>query len=159
MRKECIANIERFAGYLQDIKTVLDVGIAGDVKPGGNYYLWPLPGYKTMDIDSRYNPDFVDDICNPQNTPEESFDLVIVSNTLEHTWEPYEGILGAKKLCKSGGHIILDCPWLYPYHAEDDFPDCWRISEDGMKHLIAKAGLELIFVNRNEITSVLARKP
>jgi len=159
LRKECVRHIERFAALVPEVKDVLEVGIAGDVAPGGNYYLWPVNGYKTMDIDPQYGATFTDDITNPKSTPESAFDLVIVSNTIEHTYEPLDAIEGAKKLLRKGGYAIFDCPWQYPYHAEDNFPDCWRISKDGMRYLVEKAGFTIVsLADGRYITSVLVQK-
>lgn len=158
LRKECIEKTEHWVSVLPECQDILEVGIAGDVKPGGNYELFSGKNYKTLDIDAQYEPDFVDDICNPKNTPVESFDVVILSNTIEHTYEPLEALKGAYKLLRKGGHLIVDCPWEYPYHAEDNFPDCYRISEDGMTYLLTKAGFEVVGIERNLCTSALAKK-
>lgn len=158
LRHQCERNIEYFVSLLPGLVDVLEVGIAGDTKPGGHYFMFQNEGYKTLDIDSRYSPDFVDDICAPTHAPTNAFDLVILSNTIEHTWEPYDAITGAMKLLKHGGYLIVDCPWVYPYHAEDGFPDCWRISKDGMSYFLKKAGMEVVEMKEGLITSALAMK-
>lgn len=158
MRTQCEKNIEHFVGLLPGLWDVLEVGIAGDVKPGGHAFLFQREGYKTLDIDPQYGSDFVDDICNPVNAPENAFDLVILSNTIEHVAEPFEAIQGAVKLLKHGGYLIVDCPFTYPFHAEDNFKDYWRMTHQGMGHLLTKAGLEVVEVIPGLITSALAMK-
>lgn len=160
LRQECQQFMEGWVAQLGEVKDVLEVGIAGDVKPGGNYYLFQGKGYKTMDIDAKYKPDYVDDITNLNgSTPQNSFDVVLLSNTIEHTYEPFRAIMGAYLLLREGGWLIVDCPWVYPYHAEDGFPDCWRISDDGLKYLLEKAGFQNIQVRRGlHCTSGMAQK-
>ena len=31
--------------------------------------------------------------------------------------------------------ICIDVPWVYPYYAQDDLKDYWRISKDGLQQL------------------------
>lgn len=159
LRRECIEKTEHWVSVLPDHQDVLEVGIAGDVKPGGNYYLFSDKNYQTSDIDAQYDPSYVFDICNPPANLKEGFDVVLLSNVIEHTYDPQKALEGCYQLLRKGGHLIVDCPWEYPYHAEDNFPDCWRISDDGMEYLLTKAGFEVVGVERNLCTSGLAKKP
>jgi len=156
LRDEVIHYIEMFAKMLPEtIQRVLEVGIAGDTKPGGNYYLFKDKDYKTLDIDEKYKPDYVYDICKT-DLPNESFDLIILSQTLEHIPTPQKAIDECYRLLSKGGYLIIDCPWLYPYHAEDDFLDYWRISKDGFGIMLDK--FESIIKQGKYCTSALGRK-
>jgi SAM-dependent methyltransferase len=159
LRKQCIAHIEHLVSILPPVKKVLDVGLAGDVKPSGNFYLFSGTEFKTLDIDAQYGPDYVDDIMAPENAPEGYFDLVILSNTLEHTPDPVAAVVGARKLLKDGGYLLVDCPFQYPYHAEDGFLDFWRMTKDGMEHVLKRSEMRIVKVMPgNLITSALAQK-
>lgn len=143
LRSECIAFIEDWVYQLPPSvasRRVLDIGIAGDPKPGQNYYLFKEEDYETSDVDARYEPTYVFDVCAPPLELRGKFDVVILSNTLEHIYEKHRAIKGCHWLLKHGGTLIIDCPWMYPYHAEDGFEDYWRISASALKRLLCDAG-------------------
>lgn len=157
-REECIRYIEKWVSVLpDDIQDVLDIGIAGDVKPGGNYYLFKDKNYKTMDVDNRYNPDYNVDLTKVKDMPE--FDVVICSNTIEHIFNLHAALSGCMKLLKKGGHLIIDCPWMYHYHPDDDFDDYWRISSKAMQKMLEMAGFkDIVTIQGKYCVSALAKK-
>lgn len=139
---------------------VLDVGIAGDEKPSGNYKFFGEGNeWKTLDCFPEYNPDIVADICN-SGLPDNSFDLVILSNTLEHIFDFKKAIGEVIRISKQ--YFIIDCPFAYPYHGfcEDTrFDDYWRVSATAMKRLVEEAGAEVVEANQTEFfTSLLGKK-
>ena len=142
---------------------VLEVGIDGDPKPGGNYkYFGSGNDYKTLDTLKRVSPDIVADICKTK-LPKEKWDLIILSQTIEHIFDFRAAIKECYRLLKSGGFLIIDCPFFYPYHGvegKEGYGDYWRISHTAMKILVEEVGFEYGKVaNFNEIlTSAMVRK-
>ena len=140
---------------------VLEVGIDGDPRPGGNYkYFGVGNDYKTLDILKRVNPDIVANICDTK-LPGEKWDLIILSQTLEHIFDFRAAIKECYRLLKSGGFLIIDCPFVYPYHAAEGYDDYWRISHTAMKKLLEEVGFEYgktLSVNKI-LTSAMVRKP
>jgi len=140
---------------------VLEVGIDGDPKPGGNYKYFGIGNdYKTLDILKRVNPDIVADICDTQ-LPKEKWDLIILSQTLEHIFDFNSAIKECYRLLKPGGFFIVDCPFIYPYHATEGYDDYWRISHTAMKRLLEEAGFEFGKTSsvNDLLTSAMVRRP
>jgi SAM-dependent methyltransferase len=141
------------------VKNVLEIGIAGDPKPGGNFYLFKDKNYKTLDIDVRYEADYTDDIQNIKNVPLGYWDVVILSQVIEHLTEPIDAILNSFLLLKPKGYLIVDCPWMLPYHPDDGFDDYWRISASGLEYLLKAKDWEIIGIKQTEqLSSALVRK-
>lgn len=136
LRQEVTKFIEYWVSKIEPQK-ILEVGIAGDEKPGGNYKYFKGKDYKTLDIDPRYQPDYIADICDTK-LPAESFDLIILSQTIEHIFDKEKAVTECYRLLKEGGHLIVDCPWEYPYHAADDFDDYWRISATAFTKMLRR---------------------
>jgi len=159
IREEVIANIEYWTTVIDmsKVKKVLEVGIGGDPKPGGNFYLFREKKYETMDVDERYEPTYVDDIQNPTKAPKNAYDVVILSQVIEHTESPQQAIWGAYKLLKKGGWLIVDCPWNFIYHPDDDFGDFWRISATMMDKLLDDFSWKETRQS-DQLTTCLARK-
>jgi len=161
IRRECRHLISGYADYLGLSKAkILDVGIAGDPRPGENFKWFGGNDntYETLDVDPIWNPTFVGDLCAAP-FPDNSFDLVIVSNVLEHIFDFEKAIQEAARISKK--YVILDCPWMFPYHPEQDgsFDDYWRISKTALTKVIKKYGLCPITSSQTKlITSFLCQK-
>ena len=107
LRTQVIACMYAYAETLEPMDKglkVLEVGIAGDEKPGGNYKLFGLGNdYKTLDIISSYEPDIVADICDT-GLPASEWDIIILSNDLEHIWDYKKALRECYRLLKPGEH-------------------------------------------------------
>lgn len=159
-RKDVIRKIEEYSTLMNlSDKRVLEVGIAGDAKPGGNYRFFGIKNrYETLDIDHRYEPDYIADIRNT-DLQSNKFDLIILSQTIEHMTHPEEAIAECYRLLKPKGYIILDCPWNYPYHPEDDFEDYARYTHAGLEHMCREQGFNIVTSSLTEnLASCLAKK-
>ena len=111
---------------------VLEIGIDGDEKPSGNYKVFGKGNnWKTMDKLSRLNPDYVEDIETylPISLLAE-FDLVICSQTLEHTLNIDMAL--ASLMALSRGYVIIDLPFMWEYHGQPDYDDYWRMSHTAL---------------------------
>ncbi len=121
---------------------VLEIGIDGDTKPGGNYHLFGFGNnYKTLDKLKRLRPDIVVDISN-NNLPSEQWDLIIFSQTIEHVFDFKKALEECYRLLKKGGFLIVDCPFMVEYHGQLDYDDYWRISHKALQRLLNDIGFE-----------------
>jgi len=119
---------------------ILDVGIGGDkIRPSENYQYFPSKNFKTMDIDIQWKPDFVADITET-DFADNYWDLVILSQTLEHIWDFRKAINEIYRILKIGGYAIIDSPFQYPHHPEENFADYWRFSPQALEKLCQEAG-------------------
>lgn len=164
LRVQVIQVMEDYAKILNPTNRgwkVLEVGIAGDEKPGGNYKLYGVGNdYKTLDVVASYEPDIVADICSTGLPPEE-WDIIIVSQTLEHIYDFEKPFKECYRLLKPSGHLIIDCPFVYPYHPEPEFGDYFRISPSAMEKLVLDAGFEIkkLSLVNGILTTALVCKP
>ena len=71
-----------------------------------------------------------------------SYDIVLSTNVLEHVRMPWVMVKEQVRVCRSGGLVINIVPANWPYH--EDPIDCWRIFPDGMLALLKYAGLNLV---------------
>lgn len=136
---------------LQD-KDILEIGIAGDPKPSGSHQFFGEGNrWKTMDINPKWAPDIVDDITRAK-TKDNSFDLIIMTQTLEHIWDYDQALKNLHRITRK--HIIVDCPWMYPFHqdairSEEDglkWDDYWRFSPSAMYKLLTNIGFKKVKV-------------
>lgn len=146
-RKECSEAVVKYSRWINSME--LDrrgligyIGIAGDPYGGEYSYLFDKNKFdiKTIDADPKWNPDLVADISRDGLwTPVGNiiyFDVLVCVQVLEHVpylWKvPYSFYANTSP----GAYVIVDCPWMYPYHAEPpSFGDYWRITKDGFKIL------------------------
>lgn len=162
--------IESFENYLKNEsskrKKCLYVGVAGNEKINGRpvpemHELYEGAGYDvyTADFDKVWESDFIVDICDPEldlqynpngkfgkscdlDITKLQFDLIVITQVLEHTKKPWTVIKWLNLNVAKDGHFLIDCPWgkkSPDYHAEPpSFGDYWRISLDGLRELFTK---------------------
>ncbi len=87
-----------------------------------------LLNIKTFDIDPTSWADYIWDITKLNSLIEdESFDLVICTEVLEHTLQPFDAINEISRILKKGGKLLLSTPYNFRIHWP--LPDCWRFTE------------------------------
>lgn len=100
--------------------------------------------YKTADfaqVDKAYAK--IDYVCDLKNIPVESeyFDLILMTQVLEHLPEPYLVLKELNRITKPGGSIWISAPLYFPEH---EIPyDFYRYTQFGLSYLIEKAGFEI----------------
>lgn len=149
-RQDSNEAVKKFMGELPpSVKTCLYVGVAGNPlthkgKPGPDMpELYQEMEITTLDFDQVWNPDIVADISDPESMenalPNQKFDLIVITQVIEHIANLYNLSDNMFMVLNQNGHVIIDTPWgpLGPdYHAEPpSFGDYWRISKDGMRVL------------------------
>lgn len=143
---------------------VLEVGIDGDPKPGGNYKRFGQGNlYETLDYLPRLKPNYVVDIQKARThlgLKDEMFNLIICTQVLEHVKSPSRAIDEIYHMLKKGGYAILDSPWKYKYHPSNDYDDYWRISPSGMRFMMKNVGFKVVesSIVKKLVTVALGRK-
>lgn len=75
---------------------------------------------------------------------DDTFDVVIVSEVLEHTIDPFSAVIEVRRILKEGGYAIITVPLNARIHGP--VPDCWRFTEFGLQVLFKN--FELIFFDK-----------
>lgn len=105
-----------------------------DIGASGNDHLEYFPNRTTLDVDASKNTDVVGDA---HNLPfkDESFEVVVCSEMLEHADDPPKVISEIERVLKPGGLVVLTTRFAYPVH---DAPnDYWRFTPYGLRKLFS----------------------
>jgi len=138
---------------------VLDIG---SLDVNGTYKdLFPAPKYeyKGLDLVPGGNVDIVArgpyDYYPVEN---DSIDLVISGQTMEHVEAIWLWVLEMKRILKPGGLMCLIVVNEHPLHRHP--VDCWRVRADGMIYLLrSHAGLEILEAKEVGVDTIgIARK-
>jgi len=142
-------------------KRVLEIGIAGDEKPSGSYRFFGKGNeWQTLDKNSKWSPDIVADICN-SGLPSNSFDLVIITQSLEHIWDYKAALSELYRITKK--YVIVDCPFMVPMHQDTmrvinnkplEWDDYWRFTPAAFDRLLKEAGFEKIDIQFKNLNSI-----
>ena len=91
----------------------------------------------TADIDEKSGADYIIDICknNEKVIPESTFDIIVCTEVLEHTLNPFLAIQEIHRLLKLGGLLFMSTPFDFRIHGP--LPDCWRFTEHGIRLLLS----------------------
>jgi perosamine synthetase len=97
---------------------------------------------ETVDIVQDNNTTYVADLTKEHCIPNERFDVIYCLEVLEHTFEPWELLKNLYKLLKNGGFLHISVPFKFRIHGP--MPDCYRISEYGLKFLLYKYNFKIL---------------
>lgn len=91
----------------------------------------------TIDIDPNSGATYVADLCacNCTQVPSNSFDVIVCTEVLEHTRQPWNVTKEMHRLLKPGGVLAVTTPFNFRLHGPS--PDCWRFTDEGLKVLLA----------------------
>ena len=139
--------VEKYLDTKKNLK-IIDIGsmdVNGTYKDLFNCENWEYIG---LDLEEGRNVDLVADSLYSWGGEDESFDVVISGQCLEHVKNTHLWIKEVARIVKKGGIVCIIAPWSFTEHR---FPvDCWRILPDGMRFLLEEiAGLEVIDVYHN----------
>ena len=77
---------------------------------------------------------------------DESFDVVLMTEVIEHVPDSVRTLKEVSRILKSGGILLITWPFLHPLH---EIPhDYTRLTEFGMQHLAEQAGLRIEALER-----------
>ena len=90
---------------------------------------------ETLDIDADSGATYIADLCenNSDKIPENHFDIVVCTEVLEHTLQPFNAVDEIFRILKPGGVALVSVPYNFRIHGP--LPDCWRFTEHGLRAL------------------------
>jgi len=99
--------------------------------------------YEGMDIAAGPNVDIVSETNYRWPIDDDTYDMVISGQCMEHVPMPWKWIKELVRVCRPGGIVIVICPGLnWGIHRHPT--DCWRVLPDGMRTLLGEwAGLRI----------------
>jgi SAM-dependent methyltransferase len=166
IREVIFKSMERYQKLLKPINKgwkVLEVGIDGDPLPGGNFQYFGVGNdYKTLDVLPRLHPNILADICDTK-LPGGEWDLIILSQTIEHIFNWQDAIKESYRLLKDGGFLIVDCPFMCAYHgvlSTEGYDDYWRISHTALQKVLNEVGFKFgnASIDQGVLTTAMVRK-
>lgn len=91
----------------------------------------------TLDIDVNSGADFIVDLCEDNTGKIESnyFDIIICTEVLEHTLNPFSAVKELHRILKPKGKVFVSTPFNFRIHGP--LPDCWRFTVHGLKSLFS----------------------
>lgn len=153
---EAMQTFEREHASKSKEKKVIDIGSL-DVN-GSFRNIFDGYEYLGLDILKGKNVDIVSESPYEYPIDDESFDIVISGNTMEHVKAIWRWVIELKRILKRGGLLCITTPHSLPEHR---YPvDCWRVLPDGMRALLqGHAGLDILEVRKTKIDTVgIAKK-
>ena len=135
-------------------KIVLDIGGKKNNKRGLFDIGKTNANVKYVNVDLSTNPDIVSDASNIP-LPDNSYDVAIMGELLEHVPDPKNVLKEAYRLLRSGGLVLITVPFLYPVHA--DPYDFGRYTDYFWQETLEKIGFKEIKIEKQgTIFAVLA---
>jgi len=113
--------------YATNVPT-LDIGASGDDHK--EYF----PNRTTLDVDASKNSDVIGD-AHHLPFKDESFEVIVCSEMLEHADNPQQVINEIQRVLKPGGLVVLTTRFAFPVH--DAPSDYWRFTPYGLRKLFA----------------------
>ena len=109
-------------------------------------------------INMKKNHDYIGTDIGNTGAPSNKFDLVILTEVLEHLPEPAQAIPELKRVTKPGGDILITSPFTsgshqLPYHFSSGYPREWY------KHFADKHDLDVIeMTSQGDVFKLLAQE-
>jgi len=130
-----------------DCETIKVLDIAPQVHKGAKVF-FKKAIVLSADINEDYNPDYIIDICgnNEDIINSLTFDVIVCTEVLEHTLNPFAAVLEMYRLLKWKGFLLLSTPFDFRIHGP--LPDCWRFTEHGIRVLLKE--FEIVEINALE---------
>ena len=88
---------------------------------------------ETLDIDKKSGATYIADLCenNSSLIPSNYFDVVVCTEVLEHTLNPFNAASEIYRILKPGGVALISTP--YDFRIHGPLPDCCRFTDYGLK--------------------------
>lgn len=125
-------------------------GLVVDIGAGRAPYRNLIACEKYVGVDVRRRGDVenlvIADVHNHLPFADDSVDLVIMTEALEHLRDPAVAMREVWRILKPAGRLILTTPFLWPIHEEPN--DYQRFTPYGLPRLLARAGFRESTVSR-----------
>lgn len=133
IRESVRHHIKTASRYL-DLQHMQVLDIAPQIHEGVKEF-FKLATIKTLDIES--GADYQADICNNNNLLilDDSFNLVICTEVLEHVANPFAAAIEINRILKPGGKAYITTPFNFRIHGP--LPDNWRFTIHGLRQLFS----------------------
>ncbi|WP_185956436.1 class I SAM-dependent methyltransferase [Changchengzhania lutea] len=131
------------------IKSVLVIG-AGD-KVGFYNDMFKNALVITSDVHLQFHPDVVFD-AHQIPFIDGSFDLIIASQVLEHTFKPWEVANELERVVSRSGYLLVETPFNFPYHSPPY--DFFRFTFTGLRSLFPNCELETFEASEGSASAV-----
>lgn len=133
LRKDVSDFMEK-SGKQFDNESLLVLDIAPQDHEGANPY-FPLATVETLDINPESGATYIADLCatNKETIGGNKFDVVVCTEVLEHTLQPFDAVNEIRRILKPGGVALISTPYNFRIHGP--LPDCWRFTEHGLRAL------------------------
>ena len=119
-----------------DRSELLVLDIAPQVHEGAKAY-FKKEKVETLDIGSNSGATYIADITKHNKfLHDEMFDIIVCTEVLEHTLDPFSAMKEIYRLLKPSGILLLSVPFNFRIHGP--LPDCWRFTEHGLKELLKR---------------------
>jgi len=107
---------------------VMDIGVQNPRRWLGN-------GYFTLGHTADTHSDRVGDVTALPFDDEE-LDAIVCTEVLEHCADPFIAVDEMRRVLKTGGLLLVTSPFLWPWHGTVNYPDYWRFTDQGWRHLL-----------------------
>jgi SAM-dependent methyltransferase len=94
---------------------------------------------KTLDLTRDHGADYAGS-AEATGLPNESFDLVLCTQVIEHCMNPWGALAEAFRILKPSGSLIVSAPHVWFYHPHPT--DHWRFTQEGLVRLCRDVGFE-----------------
>jgi len=115
-----VVEFERIREWVRKVVHGKNLGDVMEIGPGmvplKNDVRMKYRSYVTMDVDPKFEPDFVMDVC--EDVPGGPYDTAFLIETLEHVRNPMRAMQNVVRALRQGGIIIATTPFLIQEHAE-----------------------------------------
>lgn len=136
IRRNVTAIIKK-AADLYDSRTIKVLDIAPAQYDGAAKWFTKAQ-VETVDIDYKANATYTADITkNNQNFMYSgTYSVVICTEVLEHTKNPFAAVAEIYRLLRVGGIAVVTTPFNFRIHGPA--PDCWRFTRQGLEVLFSE---------------------
>ncbi len=138
------SNVSHFlerAGARLDAEGLLVLDIAPQEHEGAKPY-FPRARVETLDINPKSGATYIADIAkeNADILSGGKFDVVVCTEVLEHTLQPFHAVDEINRILRPGGFALVSTPFNFRIHGP--LPDCWRFTEHGLRALFKEFEIE-----------------
>lgn len=125
----CLINILK---NMPKVGTVLDAG----TKDGRYQKYINFKKIESIDIDKNSNADVIGDLHDKKLLKDNHYNFVLLTQVLEHCYNPALVIDNIHKSLKKGGTLLVSTPFFYRFHPDPN--DYYRYTPDAYKYFFKK---------------------